>query len=405
VTVEPEGERRRRQGFSQQNRVSDRTPPRMFSPRSSARDRGAIRCRHARGSQKKMGKEVVSAGDFLRRIMRMHTIRDEVCLLEERREPYAVVTVVRRVRPSSANVGDKAVVTSDGRMFGFVGGHCTRRLVTEQARQCLETGQSRLLLVTARPHVEAGEGVTVLSMSCQSEGEVELFIEPKLPDPLLLVIGDSPIALALEELAPKFGWFPRRLALEQMEATDGDPAERLKRDVSKVCEPGMYAVVATMGLYDGEGLLALQEFPLAYAGLVTSPKRWRSLREELFSAGVSAEFCDFVAAPAGYDIGAVGPQEIALSIFAQMIERRRRQTEIRYHPSSGMVSAEKATENAVSASKGHRLGTGVDPVCGMQVDLDSTPYRTTYEGKTYGFCCPHCLRKFQDNPEAYLTVR
>jgi xanthine dehydrogenase accessory factor len=271
--------------------------------------------------------------------------------------------------------------------------------------QCLKTGQSQLLLITASPPVETDEGMTVLPMTCQSEGEVELFIEPKLPDPLLLVIGDSPIALTLEELASKFGWFPRRLVLEQMEGNNDNPADRLKQDVSKVCEPDMYAVVATMGLYDSDSLLALREFQLAYVGVVTSPKRWRSLRQELFSAGVSAEFCDFVAAPAGYDIGAVGPQEIALSIFAQMIERRRRQAEVRYHPLSSEVTTEAATEETVLASTAQRLGTGVDPVCGMYVDLGSTPYRVMHEGKTYGFCCSHCLQKFQHDPEAYVTTR
>jgi xanthine dehydrogenase accessory factor len=263
---------------------------------------------------------------------------------------------------------------------------------------------SQLLLITTNPPAEADEGVTVLPMTCQSEGEVELFIEPKLPDPLLLVIGDSPIALAMEELAPKFGWFPRRLVLEQMEGNDDDPVDRLKRDMSKVCEPEMYAVVATMGLYDGDSLLALQEFPLAYAGLVISPKRWRSLRDGLISAGVSAEFCDFVAAPAGHNIGAVGAQEIALSIFAQMIERRRRQAKIRYQPPSGTRTTEENIQEAVPVTA-HRLGTGVDPVCGMRVDLDITPYRAVYEGKTYGFCCSHCYHKFQQDPEAYVTTR
>jgi xanthine dehydrogenase accessory factor len=278
-------------------------------------------------------------------------------------------------------------------------------LVTDQARQCLKTGQSQLLLITPNPPTEVEEGVTVLPMTCQSEGEVELFIEPKLPNPLLLVIGDSPVALALEELAPKFGWFSRRLALEQMEGNDNDPADCLKRNVSKVYEPDMYAVVATMGQYDDDGLLALREFPLAYAGVVISPKRWRSLREVLLSAGAPAEFCDFVAAPAGYDIGAVGPQEIAISIFAQMIERRRRQAEVRYHPSSDAGITETSAKEAEPESPAQRLGTGVDPVCGMRVDLDSTPYRTVHEGRTYGFCCPHCLRKFQQEPEAYAITR
>ncbi|PTX61314.1 xanthine dehydrogenase accessory factor [Melghirimyces profundicolus] len=346
---------------------------------------------------------MISGGGLPLPVHAMNTLQNEIRLLEEHREPYAVVTVVRRVRPSSSTVGDKAVVTSDGRIFGFVGGQCTHGLVTDQARQCLETGQSQLLLITPRPPAEAEEGVTVLPMTCQSEGEVELFIEPKLPDPLLLVIGDFPIALALEELAPKFGWFPRRLALEQNQANGSDPLERLKRGVSEVCEPDMYAMVATMGLYDGDSLRMLRDYPLAYAGLVTSPKRWRSQREELIRTGVSAEFCDFVDAPAGHDIGAVGPQEIALSIFAQMIERRRRQTDVRYFPPSGTSTSETVAGGTVSTSTG--LGTGIDPVCGMRVDLDNTAYRTEHDGKTVGFCCPHCLSKFQQDPEAYAITR
>jgi xanthine dehydrogenase accessory factor len=323
--------------------------------------------------------------------------------MDERAEPYVMVTVVRRVRPSSAAVGDKAIVTADGKMIGFVGGHCTRELVINQAQECLRTGEKRLLLVTPQPPAHVEEGVTVLSMTCASEGTVELFLEPKHVDPLLIIVGDSPIAHALEEMAPRFAFVPHRIALEKVESSSTkEPLETLRSQLAAFNNKTAYGVVATMGLYDSEGLLALTHCKLRYLGLVTSPKRWVTVSDGLEAAGAPKEFIDFITAPAGLDIGAVGAQEIALSILAQIVERRRRDFNVQWEgqPEKGISKSEALSANGDHATVSQIV---VDPVCGMTVDLEKTQFRLELDGTTYGFCCSGCRDRFAKDPKAFLS--
>jgi xanthine dehydrogenase accessory factor len=327
--------------------------------------------------------------------------------LDERAEPYVLVTVVRRVRPSSATVGDKAIVTADGELKGFVGGHCTRDLVIDQAKKCLASGESKLVLVTPQPPANVEEGVTVLPMTCASEGTVELFLEPKNVDPLLVVVGDSPIAVALAELAPRFSLTPRRISLEAAANTSADgPVATLRSQLQLHSTAPAYAVVATMGLYDVDGLLAVASLPLRYLGLVVSPKRWARLRGDLAEAGASSEFIDFVTAPAGLDIGAVGPQEIALSILAQIVERRRRGSSALWDgPSAEWTSTSRSSAAHCSPAPASQEPVNqevIDPVCGMTVNLAKTPHRLELNGTVYGFCCAGCRDRFARDPEKYL---
>lgn len=323
--------------------------------------------------------------------------------MDERAEPYVMVTVVRRVRPSSATVGDKAIVTADGEMKGFVGGHCTRDLVIEQAQECLRTGENKLLLVTPEPPGEVEEGVTVLSMPCASEGKVELFLEPKHVDPLFIIVGDSPIAHALKDMASRFAFVPRQISLEGEKSNrSDDPVDILRHQLPPLDNSAAFGVVATMGLYDREGLLALTPWPLRYLGLVTSPKRWVAVRTELEKAEVPKDFIDFVTAPAGFDIGAVGAEEVALSILTQLVERRRREPHLQWagqpeaNISTPVRPLEKDDRSAVSQK-------GVDPVCGMTVDLEKTPFLFEWNGTTYGFCCSGCRDRFAKDPETFLS--
>ncbi|WP_067925207.1 XdhC family protein [Alicyclobacillus shizuokensis] len=323
--------------------------------------------------------------------------------LDERSEPYVMVTVVRRVRPSSATVGDKAIVTADGEMQGFVGGQCTRELVIDQAKKCLTSGESKLLLVTSQPPADVAEGVTVLPMTCASEGTVELFLEPKNVDPPLVLVGDSPIAHALAELAPRFSLTPYRISLEAAIDTGSaeDPAVKLRHQLPVHTSAPAYSVVATMGLYDVDGLLAVSSLPLRYLGLVTSPKRWTTVRAELAEVGASSEFIDFVTAPAGFDIGAVGPNEISLSILAQIVECRRRGVSVSW-PGQSDTGSSASGSPATHGSQVAVQQQVVDPVCGMTVDLAKTPYRLELDGTTYGFCCSGCRDRFAREPDKYL---
>ncbi|EIJ78150.1 YHS domain protein [Bacillus methanolicus PB1] len=323
--------------------------------------------------------------------------------MDERVEPYVMVTVVRRVRPSSATVGDKAIVTANGEMKGFVGGHCTRELIVGQAHECLRTGEKKLLLVTPQPPANVEEGVTVLSMTCASEGTVELFLEPKHVDPLLIIVGDFPIAHSLKEMAPQFAFVPRQICLEEVgNNSSEDPLEILRNQLASFKYTTAYGVVATMGLYDSEALLALSRWPLRYLGLVTSPKRWKTVRSGLEVAGAPKEFIDFVTAPAGLDIGAVGAQEVALSILAQIVERRRRDLNSQWE---GLPEVKSSTTDPLPSDDGYvKISPKVvDPVCGMTVDLEKTQFRFELDGTIYGFCCSGCRNRFAKDPETYLS--
>lgn len=352
----------------------------------------------------------------------MERIVDVSRRLDEAGEPYVQVTVVRRVRPSSAMVGDRAIVTLQGEMIGFVGGQCTKGLVVDQAQQCLKSGESRLLLVTAHPPADPLEGVTVLPMTCHSEGTVELFLEPKLANPLLLIIGDSPIAHALEQLAGFIGLQPCRVALEASSGLEPQSvSERLRSVFRQQCtRQASFAVVATMGLYDVDATrFVLQsesrsesEATLRYLGVVTSPRRWQALQAELLAVGESAESCAFISAPAGVDIGARGPQEIALSILAEVIACRRQTPAKAWQGRSSQPGQADQTDRAGGQSAADRaMGhvaanevamteasgmhqTVIDPVCGMSVDLSRTAHKLTHDGVEYGFCCAGCKDRF-----------
>jgi xanthine dehydrogenase accessory factor len=317
----------------------------------------------------------------------MDKIWQEALRLEENREPFALVTVVRTVKPSSATVGAKALITSTGEMIGFVGGQCLQSNVISQALKCIEQGTSQLVLITSdSSQVRSTDGVTVLPMTCHSEGTVELFIEPKLPVPVLLVIGHSPIADHLQKIASQLNFQVRSVSMETSDGTNNLTAftETIQSQLSQ----GAYVVVASMGLYDTESILALQGFDLSYVGLVTSPKRREAVMADLQNRGVSEEFCSFISAPAGLDLGAVDPAEIAITILAEIIEYRRKK-----HTSAQLHVTENKTRREV-----------IDPICHMVVDLNTTLHKAEYQGKEYGFCCPHCRQEFLKHPEKYVNT-
>jgi xanthine dehydrogenase accessory factor len=318
----------------------------------------------------------------------MDKIWQEALRLEETREPFTVVTVVRTVKPTSAVVGAKALIKSTGEMIGFVGGQCIQSIVISQALKCIENGTSQLVLIASdSSQVRSTDGVTVLPMTCHSEGTVELFMEPKLPAPVLLVIGHSPIADSLQKIAAHLDFQVKSVAMDNAASEGADNLTGFTETIQAHLSPGAYVVVASMGLYDTESIRALQGVALSYVGLVTSPKRREAVLADLKNQGISEEFCSFISAPAGLDLGAVEPAEIAITILAEIIEYRRKK-----HTAAPLTLhvIENKTRREV-----------IDPICHMVVDLNTTPHKAEYQGKEYGFCCPHCRQAFLENPEKY----
>lgn len=238
--------------------------------------------------------------------------------LRERQEPFAFATIVRTAGSTAAKPGAKALLSADGTIIqGWLGGGCTRGAVKRAAVQALEDGTPQLVSVApedllAEKGVSAGDevdGTRFARNGCPSRGTVDIFIEPCIPTPQLVVLGNSPVAQALTALAPQFHW-------SVTTALDDGTSHQQR-----------FVVIATQGQGDVDALTAACAADPAYIAFVGSQKKYKALSEKLAAAGISQTFIDRVHAPAGLDLGAVTPEEIALSILAQLVKERRHAVE------------------------------------------------------------------------------
>ena len=298
-------------------------------------------------------------------------------LLDER-QPYAMATVVRRERPSSASPGNTALITADGTVHGWIGGSCTQPEVVRHAIASIEARKPRLLAFGGSPGPRTD--VIDVPMTCGSEGKVEVHINPVFPAPRLVVAGSSPIARAVARLGEAMGY--------EVESFD-DGLE----DGSAASPRGaaLFAVVATMGQGDEEAVEQLLAARADYLGVVVSPKRMGQVRGYLVARGVCGSRIEKVRGPAGLDIGAVRPEEVAVSILAEIVALSR----------SGPGAAEEARDEEADTPAG-APATTTDPVCGMTVPADGSRPSSTYQGNTVHFCCPGCRARFEADPAAYV---
>ncbi|UCE32315.1 MAG: XdhC family protein, partial [Burkholderiales bacterium] len=245
-------------------------------------------------------------------------------------EPFAFVPVLRAVAPSSARVGDKAVVTPDGRIHGWIGGGCAQPAVVRTVREALDSGRALQIRITPDTDAERELGdMLEFGMACHSGGIIELFVDPVPVRPALVVFGDSPVAVALAELAPHVGFDVTAVApggtdrlFPSARVIDADAA-RVERSVREVAPPGAFAVVATQGRGDLPALRAALAIDAQHVSFVASRRKAAVLRESLKAAGESPAAVDAIVAPAGQQISAQTPEEIALSVLASLVARRR----------------------------------------------------------------------------------
>ncbi len=309
--------------------------------------------------------------------------------LLRREEPFALATVVRRQPASSAQSGDMALVTAAGEFHGWLGGSCTQPTVVREALRALADGAPRLIALSPDPGTERRPGVLVFPMTCHSGGSVDIYIEPVSPPPRFLIFGLSPVARALSRLAKAMG-FAVDVADPGADRATFPEADRLWTELPAGGSPrgGSFAVVATMGERDEEAVLAALSAEPAYLGVVASGKRFAQIRQTLLARGVSADRLARVKSPAGLDIGARTPEEIAVSILAEIVQSRRRENA--KTEAAGAVPAAMAEER--------------DPVCGMTVEVSSARHRARLLGREYYFCCGGCREKFLTAPERYGAV-
>jgi xanthine dehydrogenase accessory factor len=290
--------------------------------------------------------------------------------LTKRGEAFALATVVWRQGPSSGQQGSRAVITEGGELHGWIGGACAEPVVIREAQRVIADGEARLLLLGTPEQFGAAvpEGMTVVPIACQSEGALEVYIEPVLPAPHLVVVGRSPMAHTLADLARALGW--RTVLIDGPDFTSADADER------------SMVVVATQGHYDEEAVEQAVAAGPAYLGLVGSQRRGATLLGYLAERGVPRDRLDKIRVPAGLDLGRTTHEEIAVAILAELVQLR----------ASGALPRQ-AAKPAVEA---------VDPVCGMTVTADASGRPLQHDGVTYYFCSAGCRRAFQNDPAAHL---
>jgi xanthine dehydrogenase accessory factor len=287
--------------------------------------------------------------------------------LAERGEECALATVVWRQAPSSGQAGARAVITAAGEITGWIGGACAEPAVLRVAREVIAERRSRLLLLGS-PEQFGGavpEGMTVVPISCQSEGALEVFVEPVVPAPHLVIVGRSPMARTLADLAGALGW-----------RTD-------LRDAGEFSAAGVgtasMVVVATQGHGDEDALESALAAVPAFVGLVASRRRGEAVLGYLADRGVPANQLERVRVPVGLDLGATTHREIAVAILAELVQLR----------ASGALTGDGERPAAAAPA------TAVDPVCGMTVDVRPDAIRLERAGQTYYFCCVGCRGAFE----------
>ncbi len=253
--------------------------------------------------------------------------------LQQLGEPYALVSVLRVSAPASARPGDKAVVTTQGIVAGWVGGGCAQPAVLRTVQRALADGVARVIRIApAEPpgDPQAGPGplreladVLEFGMACHSGGTLELFVDPMLPRTRLVVVGDSPLAAALAGLAPRVGLPVTVLAPGADPARFPDAEQVLVGDEAAALAPGSFVVVATQGRRDLQGLRAALAVGARQVFFVASARKAQVLKAALIEAGHDAAAVGAIVAPAGQPIGAQTPEEIALSVLAAVVAARR----------------------------------------------------------------------------------
>lgn len=259
----------------------------------------------------------------------MNGPRDEVVIsmaeLIRAGEPFALATVVRTVAATAAKPGAKALIRADGSMTGWIGGGCTRSAVEQAARQTLADGQARLIRIQPRAASEpAPPDPDVHLSSCPSGGTVDVFVEPMLPPPRLIIMGGSPAGRVLCDLARRIG-FAVTVAAPAGDQAGFAEAERRIEGFDLSGEPAArFVVVATQGRGDRAALRAALLSGSPYVALIASARKAKVLESRLVEDGLAPEVVARLRAPAGLDIGAITPEEIALAILADIVRERRR---------------------------------------------------------------------------------
>lgn len=309
-------------------------------------------------------------------------------LMNSEKPPYAIALIVNRVSPSSGKPGDKAIILPDGTMKGWIGGGCTRGIVLKEALLAISQGKPRLITISPGAEDNTREGVVAYTMMCESGGSVDVYIEPVLPKPHILIMGRSHIGMALSKLSKLTGYHVSVVAKGADRVTFAEADHVLDAELldKNLISNDTYIIVCTQGENDDIALKQAIESGTNYVSFVSSVRKANSIYNSLKKSGISVQDLARVKTPAGIDISAKLPEEVAISILAEIISIVRKEKDENKNAPSTTLNLDEYF---------------INPVCNLPIQKSTAKHVIPYKGKDYFFCCDGCTDSFKAAPEKY----
>jgi len=320
---------------------------------------------------------------------------DKLNELKNSEDAYAVAIIVRRKIPSSGKPGDKAIITEDGHIHGWIGGGCTRGIVLKEALLSIKERKPRFVSISPSRIEGTDEDTKVYAMTCQSGGEVEVYIEPVLPKPQLVIFGTSHIAKSLAKVAKAIDYQVDVVmsVADKNVFPEADSVIGIKDlDVSQI-KSSAYIVVCTQGEGDAEALQKALNIGSSYLSFVASRKKGNAIFTEVRGMGATFDQLKTIKTPAGLDIGAKMPDEVAISIIAEIIKHYRAASEKAPSKDNKKEKLEIKNEDFY-----------INPVCNIPVQKSTAKHVLEYKNEKVYFCCDGCKVSFEKSPEKYMEV-
>jgi xanthine dehydrogenase accessory factor len=303
-------------------------------------------------------------------------------------ESFAVAVVVRYLPPISGKPGDKAIIFADGTVWGWIGGGCAQPVVINEAIKALQDGQPRLIRIS--PTTSSEEGIVDYNMTCHSGGTLDVYIEPVLPKPHILILGRSPVGQTLARLGKAIS-YTISVAAPQADRESYPDADCVQADLHLAglnIRPQTFIVVSTQGECDEEALEQALRTDASYVAFVASRAKAAKVLQHLAERGIGTERLKQLRAPAGMSIPTGSPEEIAVSILAEIVQLNR----------------SRAVERKDMAVSPQEKREEKDLICGMTVRIDAANYRSEFDGKSFYFCCAACKQTFDTQPDKYMLA-
>lgn len=337
--------------------------------------------------------------------MTFYEFIDKINQLKKENKVFSIAIVTGRKAPISGKRGDKAIILENGQIMGWIGGGCTQSVVVVEAKKAMKDGKSRVIRISPEKVNDPLPGVIEYNMTCHSGGDIEVYVEPILPQPQLIIVGKSVVAQTLAKLGKVLDYSVSVIAPEISNELFPTSDELIEFDKfapeNLKLSPYNYIIISTQGERDEEAfekMLPIGDIP--YISFVASRKKAKAVFEYLESAGFTKEQIERIKVPAGIDINAKSPKEVALSILAEIVQVTRDGLEPIEVTSTTSAKATPSTKE-VKTKEMSDEDQKYCPTC----DMIAKPQNSwEYNGQTYYFCCQGCERAFKKNPESFLTA-